>query len=117
MNAKVFISQVITNPEFVMRSNELESALNNHQYYDYCKAKADNATDNHNKQVWSCLNAYFGDNVTTDLLNLLGYNIEVMSNKLNQFVPQHEIDAITEGVARMDNVSLCIQLFIKIYSL
>lgn len=106
MNGKVVVSQVITNPEFVKRSNELESALKNHQYYDYCKAKAENATDNHNKQVWSCLNAYFGENVTEDLMQLLGYNVDAMNNKINQYVPQSEVDAITDGVSNVSRHNL-----------
>lgn len=90
-----------TNPEFVKRSNELDLALKNQRYFDYCKAKAENTTDPHSKQVWSCLNAYFGDNVTEDLLQLLGYNVDAMNNKINQYIPQPEVDAITHGVSNV----------------
>ncbi|KAK9306240.1 hypothetical protein QLX08_002977 [Tetragonisca angustula] len=103
-NRKVIISQVVTQPELIQRSNELEEVLKNEQYNDYCKGKADNTADIYRKKIWNCVGAYFGENVTKDILNLLGYNIEAMNNKLNQFVPQEDIDNITEGVGNLNNV-------------
>ena len=88
------------------RSNDLEAALKTEQYGDYCNGKANMANDDHNKKVWNCVGAYFGDNVTTGLLDLLGYNVEAMNNKLNQLVPRQEINNITDGIANLDNVSL-----------
>ncbi|XP_017886160.1 protein transport protein Sec31A isoform X2 [Ceratina calcarata] len=103
-NRKVIISQVITQPELVERSNELEEVLKTEQYSDYCRGKAEAATDLHKKKIWNCVGAYFGENVSKDILALLGYNIEAMNNKLNQFVPQDEVNAITEGVGNLNNV-------------
>ena len=104
-NRKVFISQVITNPELIQRSNELEAALKSGQYSDFCKGKADNAQDEHSRKVWNCIGAYFGENVTLELLELLGFNIDEMNNKLNQFVPPPEVDNITKGISNLNNVS------------
>ncbi|XP_015607980.1 protein transport protein Sec31A isoform X2 [Cephus cinctus] len=103
-NRKVFISQVITDPDLIQRSNELETALKNEQYNDYCKGKADNATDEHDRRVWNCVGAYFSGNVTRELLELLGYDPEAMTNKLNQYVPQQDVDTITDGLAKLDSV-------------
>ncbi|XP_031779577.1 protein transport protein Sec31A isoform X3 [Nasonia vitripennis] len=102
-NRKVFVSQVITNQELIQRSNELEAAVKSGQYSDFCKGKADNAPDDHKRKVWNCIGAYFGENVTQELLELLGFNIDEMSTKLNQLVPQQEIDAVTEGVSNLNN--------------
>lgn len=103
-NRKVFVSQVITNPELVKRSNDLEAALKAERYGDFCNEKAETSSDEHHKKVWNCLGAYFSDNVTTGLLDLLGYNVEAMTNKLNQLVPRSEIDNITDGISNLDNV-------------
>lgn len=104
-NRKVIISQVITQPDLIQRSNELEATLKNEQYTDYCKGKIDNTTDEHTKKIWSCVGAYFSKNVTKNILDLLGYNIEEMNNKLNQFLPQNEINTLSEGIANLNNVS------------
>ncbi|XP_031840951.2 COPII coat complex component secretory 31 isoform X1 [Nomia melanderi] len=103
-NRTVIISQVITQPELIQRSNELEEVLKTEQYSDYCKGKAEKTTDVHRKKIWNCVGAYFGENVTKEILELLGYNVETMNNKLNQFVPQEDINSITEGVDNLNNV-------------
>ena len=112
-NRKVFVSQVITNPELIQRSNELEAALKNGQFSDFCKSKADNAANEHKKKVWNAINAYFGENVTQELLGLLGFNIEEMTNKLNQFVPQQDVDGLTDGVSKLNSVCQILYLFSK----
>lgn len=104
-NRKVYVSQVITDPELIQRSNELEAALKNNLFGNFCQNKIDNAPDEHKRKVWSCINAYFGENVTQEMLELLGYNIDEMNNKLNKFVPQPEVNALTDGVSKLNNVS------------
>lgn len=106
LSRKVILSQVITQPDLIQRSNELEEVLKNEQYSDYCKGKADQNTDVHKKKIWNCVGSYFGENVTKDILDLLGYNIETMNNKLNQFVSQDDMNGITEGVGNLNNVSV-----------
>ncbi|XP_047345278.1 protein transport protein Sec31A isoform X1 [Vespa velutina] len=104
-NRKVIISQVITQPDLIRRSNELEATLKNEQYTDYCKGKIDNTTDEHTKKIWSCVGAYFSKNVTKNILDLLGYNIEEMNNKLNQFLSQDEINILSGGIANLNKVT------------
>lgn len=104
-NRKVVISQVITQPDLIQRSNELEATLKNEQYTDYCKGKIDNAVDEHTKKIWSCVDAYFSKNVTKNILDLLGYNVETMNNKLNQLLPQDEVNTLAGGIANLNNVA------------
>ncbi|KAJ8680760.1 hypothetical protein QAD02_016547 [Eretmocerus hayati] len=103
-NRKVFVSQVVTNPELVKRSNELESVLKSGEFSHFCQGKIDSATDEHKRKVWSCINAYFGENVKLELLTLLGFNITEMDNNLNQYVPQQDIDNLTDGVSNLNNM-------------
>lgn len=104
-NRKVIISQVVTQPDLIQRSNELEEVLKSEQYNDYCKGKIESTTDIYRKKIWNCVAAYFGENVTKDILDLLGYNVDAMNNKLNQFISQEDINNITEGIGNLNNVS------------
>ncbi|CAB0038171.1 unnamed protein product [Trichogramma brassicae] len=102
-NRRVYVSQVITNPDLIQRSNELEAAVKTGQFSDFCKGKADNAKDEHTRKVWNCIGAYFGENVSQELLELLGFELENMNNKLNQFVPHPEIENVTKGIENLNN--------------
>lgn len=116
-NKRVIISQVVTQPELIQRSNELEEVLKTEQYSDYCKGKVDNTTDIHRKKIWNCVGAYFSENVAKNILNLLGYNIETMNNKLNQLVSQEDVNSITEGVGNLNNVSLILYYLKNFHSI
>lgn len=116
-NKRVIISQVVTQPELIQRSNELEEVLKSEQYSDYCKGKVDNTTDIYRKKIWNCVGAYFSEDVTKNILNLLGYNIETMNNKLNQFVSQEDVNSITEGVGNLNNVSLILYYLKNFHSI
>ncbi|XP_072742503.1 protein transport protein Sec31A [Anoplolepis gracilipes] len=104
LNRKVIISQVITQPSLIQRSNKLKVTLETEQYSDFCKEKMEKSPDEHTKKIWCCVRAYFDANVTKSILDLLGYNIDTMNNKLNQFVPQDDMSNIIEGVSNLNNV-------------
>ncbi|XP_018057108.1 PREDICTED: protein transport protein Sec31A isoform X2 [Atta colombica] len=103
-NRKVIISQVIVQPNLIQRSNKLKTTLETEQFNEFCKEKMDKSSDEHTKKVWKCVGAYFDENVTKSILEILGYNTETMNNKLNQFVPQDDINNIIEGVSNLNNV-------------
>ncbi|KAG5326482.1 SC31A protein, partial [Acromyrmex heyeri] len=103
-NRKVIISQVIVQPNLIQRSNKLKTTLETEQFNEFCKEKMDKSPDEHTKKVWKCVGAYFDENVTKSILEILGYNTETMNNKLNQFVPQDDINNIIEGVSNLNNV-------------
>ncbi|XP_011256844.1 protein transport protein Sec31A isoform X2 [Camponotus floridanus] len=104
INRKVIISQVITQPNLIQRSNKLKATLETEQYSEFCKEKMEKSPDEHTKKIWCCVRAYFDNNVTKSILELLGYNIDTMNNKLNQFVSQDDISNIIEGVSNFNNV-------------
>lgn len=68
----VIINQVITEPELVERSAKLEEVLSNGDYVEYCRQRADEMPDQHNRFVWYFLKANFESNPHTEMLNLLG---------------------------------------------
>lgn len=68
----VNISQVITEPELIERSNKLEETLANGSYGEYCRQKADESQDQNNRYVWYFLKANFEADPRSEILNLLG---------------------------------------------
>jgi protein transport protein SEC31 len=50
----------------------LENVLTQQNFADFCRQKADASNDQHAKYVWFFLKAYFEENPTGEILNLLG---------------------------------------------
>lgn len=71
-NHTVNISQVITEPELVERSTKLEEVLANGNFIDYCRQRADEMADQHDRFVWYFLKANFESDPHSEMLNLLG---------------------------------------------
>lgn len=113
-NRRAFVSQVITNPELIQRSNELDQALQSGEFADFCKFKVDSTNDEHVKKVWSCIGAYFAPNSNDQLLLQLGYSVEEMNDKLNRLMPQ-EIEDLTQGVAKLGNVRSEVAFICRFY--
>lgn len=51
----VNISQVVTETELVSRSNQLEHALSNGQYSEFCALKIANCQDELDQNIWNFL--------------------------------------------------------------
>lgn len=109
----VYISQVITESELVNKSAQLEQAMEYGNFIDYCKNKADLTTDQHKKYIWHFLRAHFEENSQSELLNLLGYRLEDINNKLDQVVGNLSVDDISDGISNLHAVNMS-ELF-KIY--
>ncbi|KAK9727541.1 hypothetical protein QE152_g19107 [Popillia japonica] len=97
----VYISQVITESELVNKSAQLEQAMEYGNFIDYCKNKADLTTDQHKKYIWHFLRAHFEENSQSELLNLLGYRLEDINNKLDQVVGNLSVDDISDGISNL----------------
>ncbi|XP_017777506.1 PREDICTED: protein transport protein Sec31A isoform X2 [Nicrophorus vespilloides] len=105
----VYVSQVITESDLVNKSTELEQALEYGNFTEYCKNKADSTDDQHKKYIWHFLKANFEQNPRAELLNLLGYKIEDVNAKLNEFVDNqtnNDVDGLIYPFAsnRIDDV-------------
>lgn len=103
----VQISQVITEPELVKKSNELEQALECGNFIEYCLSKADATNDQHKKYIWHFLKANFESNPRAELLNLLGYRIEDVNERLEQFIGKklgQSVDNITDQFSNLNRL-------------
>ncbi|XP_035792050.1 protein transport protein Sec31A-like isoform X2 [Anopheles albimanus] len=82
----VTVNQVITDPELVQRSNQLEQALADGNFVDYCRQKADQTADQHSRLLWYFLKANFEADPHSEMLNLLGYETGDMASKFKKYV-------------------------------
>ncbi|XP_059175772.1 protein transport protein Sec31A-like isoform X2 [Physella acuta] len=94
----VTISQVVTETELVVRSNQLEQALGGGKFAEFCAMKAANSNESTQENFWNFMRVNFEKEPRTKFLELLGYD----QNELARKVVEHtgiEVPAIsTRGV-------------------
>ncbi|ESO89042.1 hypothetical protein LOTGIDRAFT_106381 [Lottia gigantea] len=78
---QVYISQVITETEIVNRSSQLEQAINNNQFLEFCAMKASNCNDNMEESIWNFLKVNFEKDPRKEFLHLLGYDETGLAEK------------------------------------
>uniref|UniRef100_A0A8C9AEB9 Protein transport protein Sec31A n=1 Tax=Prolemur simus TaxID=1328070 RepID=A0A8C9AEB9_PROSS len=77
----VFISQVVTEKEFLSRSDQLQQVVQSQGYIAYCQKKIDASQIEFEKNVWSFLKVNFEDDSRGKYLELLGYRKEDLGKK------------------------------------
>ncbi|XP_003265869.1 protein transport protein Sec31A isoform X7 [Nomascus leucogenys] len=78
----VFISQVVTEKEFLSRSDQLQQAVQSQGFINYCQKKIDASLTEFEKNVWSFLKVNFEDDSRGKYLELLGYRKEDLGKKI-----------------------------------
>ncbi|XP_054061683.1 protein transport protein Sec31B isoform X2 [Rissa tridactyla] len=79
---QVFISQVTTETEFLLRSRELQMALQSGNLLDYCQGKIQTAKLPFDENLWNFLKVNLEQESRTKLLKLLGYSKEDLQKKI-----------------------------------
>ncbi|KRT79704.1 WD40 domain-containing protein, partial [Oryctes borbonicus] len=97
-----YISQVITEPDLIDKSTALEQAIEYGNFIVYCRSKADTTTDQHKRYIWHFLRAHFEENSLLEILNLLGYKLEDVTNKLNQALANLSVDEVSDCVSNLN---------------
>uniref|UniRef100_A0A1A7Y5M7 Protein transport protein Sec31A n=2 Tax=Iconisemion striatum TaxID=60296 RepID=A0A1A7Y5M7_9TELE len=80
----VHISQVVTETEFLKRSDRLQATLSSGRFVDFCQEKINTAENEFDKTVWSFLKANFESDIRSRYLELLGYNKEELALKISE---------------------------------
>ncbi|XP_064370036.1 protein transport protein Sec31B isoform X4 [Dromaius novaehollandiae] len=80
---QVFISQVTTETEFLVRSRELQMALQSGNLLEYCKGKIQTAKLQFDENLWNFLKVNLEQESRTKLLKLLGYSKEDLQKKIS----------------------------------
>lgn len=63
---------MVTEPELVTRSQDLERCVQNNTFLEYCLEKADRTQDQNDRYLWYFLKARFAPDTRGELLDLLG---------------------------------------------
>uniref|UniRef100_A0A8C1RM62 Protein transport protein Sec31A n=1 Tax=Cyprinus carpio TaxID=7962 RepID=A0A8C1RM62_CYPCA len=78
----VHISQVVTETDFLDRSNQLQATLTAGNFLEYCQSKTEAAQSEFEKTVWSFLKVNFEEDARGKYLELLGYKKEELALKI-----------------------------------
>ncbi|NXV88799.1 SC31A protein, partial [Calonectris borealis] len=79
----VYVSQVVTEKEFLARSNQLQEAVQSEGFVGYCQKKIDMAQADLEKNVWAFLKVNFEEDSRVKYLELLGYRKDDLRKKVN----------------------------------
>ncbi|XP_038598448.1 protein transport protein Sec31A isoform X11 [Tachyglossus aculeatus] len=78
----VYISQVVTEKEFLSRSDQLQQAVQTLGFVSYCQKKIESSPTDFEKNVWSFLKVNFEDDCRHKYLELLGYRKDDLGQKI-----------------------------------
>ncbi|KYO42717.1 protein transport protein Sec31A isoform X6 [Alligator mississippiensis] len=78
----VYVSQVVTEKEFLSRSNQLQEAVQSEGFVSYCQKKMDVAQTDFEKNVWAFLKVNFEEDSRVKYLELLGYRKDDLGKKI-----------------------------------
>ncbi|NXM16806.1 SC31A protein, partial [Ploceus nigricollis] len=84
----VYVSQVVTEKEFLARSNQLQEAVQSEGFVSYCQKKIDMALADFERNVWAFLKVNFEEDSRVRYLELLGYR----KDDLRKFLPLFLVD-------------------------
>lgn len=82
----VYISQVVTETDLLQRSHQLEQALENGQYVEYCAMKSANCTDPLQENIWNFLRVNFEKEPREHFIQLLGFDKTDLAKKVSEHV-------------------------------
>ncbi|XP_052055397.1 protein transport protein Sec31A isoform X14 [Apodemus sylvaticus] len=77
----VFISQVVTEKDFLSRSEQLQHVVQSQGFIGYCQKKIDASQTEFERNVWSFLKVNFEEDSRGKYLELLGYRKEDLGKK------------------------------------
>ncbi|XP_054679624.1 protein transport protein Sec31A isoform X19 [Grus americana] len=78
----VYVSQVVTEKEFLDRSTQLQEAVQSEGFVSYCQKKIDMAQADFEKNVWAFLKVNFEEDSRVKYLELLGYKKDDLRKKI-----------------------------------
>uniref|UniRef100_A0A672MQ70 Protein transport protein Sec31A n=1 Tax=Sinocyclocheilus grahami TaxID=75366 RepID=A0A672MQ70_SINGR len=96
----VHISQVVTETDFLDRSNQLQATLTAGNFLEYCQNKTEAAQSEFEKTIWSFLKVNFEEDARGKYLELLGYKKEELALKVFLCVhrPDYKISKVRKNI-------------------
>ncbi|KAI1905323.1 hypothetical protein AGOR_G00014910 [Albula goreensis] len=87
----VHVSQVVTETDFLNRSNQLQATMTAGSFVDFCQSKIDAAQNEFERTVWSFLKVNFEDDTRGKYLELLGYKKEELALKIEKALQKEDV--------------------------
>ncbi|XP_051785624.1 protein transport protein Sec31A isoform X10 [Erpetoichthys calabaricus] len=87
----VHVSQVVTETEFLDRSNQLQTTVQSGSFAEFCQFKIDASPTELEKNVWSFLKINFERDPRSRYLELLGYKKEKLAEKIATALQKNSI--------------------------
>ncbi|XP_075005956.1 protein transport protein Sec31A isoform X6 [Calonectris borealis] len=87
----VYVSQVVTEKEFLARSNQLQEAVQSEGFVGYCQKKIDMAQADLEKNVWAFLKVNFEEDSRVKYLELLGYRKDDLRKKITSALNKEDL--------------------------
>ncbi|KAM6076159.1 protein transport protein Sec31A isoform 7-T8 [Chlamydotis macqueenii] len=87
----VYVSQVVTEKEFLARSNQLQEAVQSEGFVSYCQKKIDTAQADFEKNVWAFLKVNFEEDSRVKYLELLGYRKDDLRKKITSALNKEDL--------------------------
>uniref|UniRef100_A0A8C5UHE5 Protein transport protein Sec31A n=1 Tax=Malurus cyaneus samueli TaxID=2593467 RepID=A0A8C5UHE5_9PASS len=91
----VYVSQVVTEKEFLARSNQLQEAVQSEGFVSYCQKKIDMALADFERNVWAFLKVNFEEDSRVKYLELLGYKKDDLRKKITSALNK---EGLADGV-------------------
>uniref|UniRef100_A0A8C5NQE0 Protein transport protein Sec31A n=1 Tax=Junco hyemalis TaxID=40217 RepID=A0A8C5NQE0_JUNHY len=100
----VYVSQVVTEKEFLARSNQLQEAVQSQSFVSYCQKKMDMALADFERNVWAFLKVNFEEDSRVRYLELLGYRKDDLKKKITSALNKEDVadGALGEAPAESD---------------
>ncbi|KAJ8401872.1 hypothetical protein AAFF_G00374530 [Aldrovandia affinis] len=98
----VHVSQVVTETDFLARSNQLQATMTAGSFVDFCQSKIEAAQNEFERTVWSFLKVNFEDDARGKYLELLGYKKEELALKIEAALQKEEQVQTEEPVSAPD---------------
>ncbi|KAJ8346349.1 hypothetical protein SKAU_G00277500 [Synaphobranchus kaupii] len=87
----VHVSQVVTETDFLDRSNQLQATMTAGSFVDFCQSKIEAAQSEFERTMWSFLKVNFEDDTRGKYLELLGYKKEELALKIEAALLEEDI--------------------------
>ncbi|XP_051474726.1 protein transport protein Sec31A isoform X4 [Apus apus] len=100
----VYVSQVVTEEEFLARSNQLQEAVQSEGFVSYCQKKIDMAPADFEKNVWAFLKANFEEDTRIKYLGLLGYKKDDLRKKITSTMNKEGLADAGVGEGMKDHI-------------
>ena len=118
----VYLSTVVTDPELVQRSLQLETTLKNANFVEFCDLKIADSNNKRDQQIWKFIKASYGQDPRLEFLDLLGLDPQRIGAHIATTKPANasslngggQVEDLSNGLADLHGFTKSEELFDQI---